>query len=152
MLKYLLGYIVDSHAVSFITFDSSLNCVSHHVISIWLFKVKFADDDIISLLRILLIRIVKYLGDDMFKIIAQILEGGERERESLCIQARPSCSATCWCDPGLEEVQTKLPAICDTAPCGFVLYIAKITTLMRMFYIASQARWRKSWVLGYHDN
>ena len=27
MLNYLLGYIVDCHAVSFIAFDSSQNCV-----------------------------------------------------------------------------------------------------------------------------
>ena len=72
MLNYLLGYFADCHAVSFIAFDSSLNCVSHHVVSILLFKVKFADDDIISLLKMLLIRIVEYLGSGMFEIIPQI--------------------------------------------------------------------------------
>jgi hypothetical protein len=87
MLNYLLGYIIDSHAVSSITSDSSLNCVSLRVISIGLFKVKFADDDIVSLLRMLLIRIVEYFGDGMFKIIAQILEGvRERERKRACAQ------------------------------------------------------------------
>jgi len=32
----------------------------------------------------LLIRIVEYWGDGMFKIVVQILEGGERERERAC--------------------------------------------------------------------
>ena len=62
--------------------------------------MKFADDDIISLLKMLQIRIVEYLGGGMFKIIPQILEGeggrvGGRESESLCTEAHPSCSAAC---------------------------------------------------------